>query len=816
MSKAGVLAALIATFCSPAPTVAQAGNLPLAEGGETAYRIVRPQDATPVDHYAIDTLAQCLQEMTGAAFPVIDPGDVTDPENCIFVGLSGPARQVLGQDPLADLEEEEHIARTAGSSIFLYGRGKHGNLYALMDFMQTTLGWRWFSVHEAPVIPERPTLSLSPFGRRRTFTFGFREVQLNFGTDFYYRHGINLGYARRGRTEDGQFQSRLPTTKFVHTSFAYIPPDPDSIYADSFEWQDRKNYFETNPEFFTMTEAGRRVPNRQLCFSNPGLRAELTANVIRDIEHAPWPADEGLIVTVDAADTPGRFCHCPECMALEARYQGPSGPIFDYLIQLCGVLEQRYPAVMVRTLAYRRNQTQHPPVLPERQRLPDNLIVSFAPIEDNYFADWWNHRDPDIQETYRDLLAWADIAPHLWAWIYPNPWGTGAVMPVGNIERIVNNMRLMAWAGVEGIFTDHNGINERSGFYELQSYLILKLMQNVNCDPDAVIAEFTDHHYGAAGALMRRYIDELEAGRKQMALPPGVRSRSSLFDERTFPYLTAENIHRWQRLFDRMEEMTADAPEARANVRKERRELDFATLWKWSDLSEAFPQYFSDHTAHAQRIRDVNAALAERTQVRPLGEDALTEFLLIIEAGDTRAPLPAQFRQIDEARIRQFVPLRNRGGARIVPAPDAAFGYAAPVHMPDMPFNFGFYQGEEAPRDPARLPELAPDSPLQWHRTMSGTYSLRRELTPDDITPGQYRIYELGEITLTPDCMIWFSNQSWTTNLQLGHLLYRPDGHHHWRAWVSLKFDGPTYGGAAEEDQVLVDRIILVQAEPGD
>ena len=99
---------------------------------------------------------------------------------------------------------------------------------------------------------------------------------------------------------------------------------------------------------------------------------------------------------------------------------------------------------------------------------------------------------------------------------------------------------------------------------------------------------------------------------------------------------------------------------------------------------------------------------------------------------------------------------------------------------------------------------------------MAGTWSLRREVSPDEIVPGEYHLYELAEVVLTPTCMIWFSNLSWVTNLQLGQMLYEPDGDNRWHVWVSMKFDGPTYGGAADEDLVLVDRIILVKAEAGD
>jgi hypothetical protein len=85
------------------------------------------------------------------------------------------------------------------------------------------------------------------------------------------------------------------------------------------------------------------------------------------------------------------------------------------------------------------------------------------------------------------------------------------------------------------------------------------------------------------------------------------------------------------------------------------------------------------------------------------------------------------------------------------------------------------------------------------------------KIDQEQITPGEYRLYELGEITVTPDCWIWFSAQSWATHLEVGTRLYEPGAENNWSAWVSLKFDGPSYGGEAEEDTVLVGRIVFVK-----
>ena len=229
--------------------------------------------------------------------------------------------------------------------------------------------------------------------------------------DFYYQNGMNMGAEHWGTRATSLFVPYLRNDKFVHASFSYIPPKPDRAYQP-FPWLERTNYFQTHPQFFSMGPAGKRVADRQLYFGNPELRKELTRNIRKHLAVARG----NDIIALDAWDTGDAFCYGPACKALEKKYGSPGGPIYDYLIELCDVLKKEHPRVFVKTLAYRRSQTQKPPVLPAGGKFPDKLIISFAPTENCLFADW-THPDPRIQESYRDLQAWSRITKHLWAWL---------------------------------------------------------------------------------------------------------------------------------------------------------------------------------------------------------------------------------------------------------------------------------------------------------------------------------------------------------------------------------------------------------------
>jgi len=105
------------------PSAGAEGVVQLASNGKTDYLIVKSGNASAVDDYAVKTLAKYLNQITGAEFPVVDAADVAETSHCIFVGLSGPALKRLGMDdPLGVLKDQEHVCRSKGDNIFLYGK----------------------------------------------------------------------------------------------------------------------------------------------------------------------------------------------------------------------------------------------------------------------------------------------------------------------------------------------------------------------------------------------------------------------------------------------------------------------------------------------------------------------------------------------------------------------------------------------------------------------------------------------------------------------------------------------------------------------
>lgn len=602
----------------------QSSDIKLATSGATTYEIIVSDQATAVDEYAANTLSGYLEQITGAEFSVVSESNA---------GTGG--KIFVGTEDTSGLGNQEYVVKSLGQDIFLYGEGKHGSLNAVMYFLENKLGWRWFSQHQDPVMPSNPSLKLKSFDVKRANSFESRHLIVRWQNyDFFYQNGINDGLESKfrlaGTTKPDYLVSYRPHELFVHSSFSYIPPTPDTPGADRLTWNTTRNYFSTNPEYFTLNTSNVRVPDRQLCFSNSALRAELTSKVMT---HLSLKGTDQYI-TIDIADNSGELCHCAGCLALVEAYQSPGGPIYDYLLELCATMSTTHPGVMIKTLSYHLEQTRIPPVLPGAGSLPDNLLISFAPAEDCYFADW-THPDSNMQRTYYYFKEWVKLAStHPMVWIYPNPWNTGEVMPVGNVERVVNCMKTIYDAGGRGFFADHCGYTNRTGFAELQAYIMMKLGQDIDKNPDTIIKEYTDYMFGDAASLVRTYIEELEDGRKAMTvLPPDVNIQSWEFDLETFPYLTVENIYNWENDFDTMISLINAEPPSDLrdshllNVQLMRRELDYAVLWRWFDLKTAYPAYFTDYTVFSNRILAANG-------VYVLNEGPMDDFIAIIEAGE--------------------------------------------------------------------------------------------------------------------------------------------------------------------------------------
>lgn len=765
-----------------------------AEEPAANHTIVHPKEMTEGNRFVLNELQMHLKAATGREFAAV-PADQAQPEGRhIFLGIAPADFDVSG------LADQEHCVVTRGKDLYLFGGGANGARYAVFDFLQNVLGFRFFDARGGIRIPDlKEKFEIPELNRRIKFSFPVRRTTMYWlfnhphSIYFLYRNGQNNWvepvFAQYGivSTPDDYFHCY----PMAHTLRLYVPANED---AAAFGWMkklktDLMNLWRDHPEYFSMNAAGQRVSNMQVCFSNKELRKLLTERILYNMEMNP----QRHSFDISANDVPGKFCYCEECQALEKRYQTEAGPLIDFLLEFCPVAAEKYPGKWITALAYRKAQSQKPPAGIEK--MPDNFVPVFAPIDDNFAQDW-NH--PDNRESFEDLKQWKKLCRNVLIWYYPSSYGQTIPLPEGNVERFAADIRLAKEIGITGFVTEHDvGVPAMVGFSELLSYVGLQLFQDCGKSVDELVREFTDFEYGPAAGQMRTYLSELEALRKQETVFREWNAPTS-----KYKYLTPENLIRWNGYFDEMEKLTEHLPEIRFNVRRVRICLDYAILQKYAEIRKACPDFKVKLDELKNRISSVYKEATEKFYAAAFTgrkknnqksvEDALLLFSIL--NSENAKPLPEDiFGKYPKDSL--FVTIPRVNGKSFTEDPDAAFGQTAVyTDKPELPFRADF------------------ENFYDKYSYQIGIAHVKKE----DLGPrGQYKFYDFGKIILTPQCSFRMGTGTWWDFKTPLDNAYIEGSFGNARVFASLKFEGPLYyeEDAGKENKVYCDRVVIVRLD---
>ena len=769
--------------------------------GKTDYTIVYPDQSDDGNRFALKELKLFLKKGSGIEFKAV-PSTKAPGEKRIFLGLSDAALKILGKNPLPGMKTQEFCVKTIGNDLFLFGKGPWGDLNAVYDYLENVLGYRWYDARGGMKVPDCRNLPWRELDRKNHFSVKFRSSIAGYWIFhcpeahlFFLRNRQNfLWLWKKMKTQNILIPE--PEENFdarSHTLPHLIPGTHGGIYQRyPYRWLKNQNYWKTNPEFFGIDKNGVRSGSNHLCFSNPGLRKELTANVLELMKRKP----DTQIHTIAQYDSPGKFCYCPDCAALEEKYKTPAAAYFVYMVELAKVVAEKFPRNRIRMSVYRNEQTQIPPS--GFEKLPESLMPCFAPIDDDFSKSW---KHPNNAATAEHLKKWGQISSCLALWYYPNPYGEVIPMPIGNIGRLVTDIQQMIESGMTHMFFEHNvGVQNMIGFTELQSFLILQLAKDISQNPDALIREFMEFEYGKAAPLMLKYLNELEYLTKKnqvfMSWSPSLP---------VFRYLTPENLVRWHGSFNEMEKMLADNPIQLYNVKRVKINLEMAMLLKYNSIIQRYPDFKFKPQELADSIRKVYAQTVKDFYGKGFesrGKNAIRRVnekldMALIQAGKQGKPLPAEiFGNIPPDRIFQTVPV-TRANPRQAD-PDAAWGVSAVQTnrpAPQLPYPIGFKD------------------------FISGKHQLTRfEITQKMIGPrGKYKLYHLGKLTIPENSEIRFGygrGDWYQIRANLGDA-YKEGTPNQVEIYASLKFEGPLYykEDAGKQNKVYCDRVVVVRLD---
>jgi hypothetical protein len=516
------------------------------------------------DYQAAMLLNDFVQRITGTSLPLVSDRTIRQKNDLLISSYEE------GPDPdLVDLLEDGFNLRTDDSTLTISGSGL-GTVYGVVTLLEDYFGVKYYAANSCTV-PHRQNMSLPAYlDRTENPSFRYRQTQS-------YSIDIDPLYKIWHRLEEPK--EIFAANYWVHTFDKILP---SNIYGV------------THPEYYSYINGERRPgAASQWCLTNPDL-FEVVAERIDSIFKANPGQD---MISVSQNDGNFTNCSCDQCKVIDDAEGGPSGSIMYFLNKLA----THFPDKEFSTLAYLYSMTPPKTIKP----LPNvNIMLCDidcyreVPLTDNTSG----------QHFIKSLEGWSKISDNIFVWDYGINFDN-YVSPFPNFHVLQPNMQLFRNNNVKMHFSQIAG-SKGGNFSELRSYLVAKLLWNVNCNADSMMQSFLQGYYGDAAPFLYQYIKIQEGALLGSNIPLWI--YDTPITHKT-GMLNPNLIKKYRQLFDSAEIAVETDSVLLKRVWQERLSLQFA------ELEIARTGAFDD----VDRIKEEMALF--RMRARKLGVTTLNE-----------------------------------------------------------------------------------------------------------------------------------------------------------------------------------------------
>lgn len=515
-------------------------KLEIIKNGRCYYHIVSANNSTSCDRYAASQLQKHIYKSTNTFIPYFsDRCSKRGPE--IIIGFNTRnANEFVTDEELTSLGEEGFLIKTVDSDILITGKTSRGTLYGVYEFLERFLGFRAFT-KDVEKIDMHTELIVDDMYICETPDFEYRDAYFRFAFngEFCAKNRLNTTLGDISAEKGGNF-------KFYncHHSFDDLIP--------------HKKYFESHPEYYAEID-GKRVCD-QPCLSRPEV-FEIAVNTLEKwIEENP----ECRVFSVAQNDNPN-YCRCDACRAVDEYEGSPSGSIIRFVNRVAEAVEKKHPNVLIHTFAYRYSDTAPKHVKPRK-----NVIVRLCNIE----CEWGssieniaeNKPDSKCAEFLNNVKEWSAICDRVYIWDYAVNF-RNYLQPFPNFFSMTENIRMYKKYGIKGVLQQGNfSYGGGAAMDDLKSYIIARLLWNVNTNPQEVIDEFSEGVFGKGASYIKEYIALISTAVKGQYM--------TLYDTPDAAYLTDELISECDALFD-LAEQSAENDAVRKRISRERLSIEY-------------------------------------------------------------------------------------------------------------------------------------------------------------------------------------------------------------------------------------------------
>lgn len=468
-----------------------------------------------------------IKKITGVSLAVINSKTQFKKGDIIFSTIAIDNKSVVQEDGFRLFSNNNYFE-------IIGGKG-NGSLYGAVTVAEEYFGLQYYAAN-AWDIPIKNNLIL-PVNINRTEnpSFRYRQTQAySTSEDPLYKTWFRLK----------EPNSIFAANYWVHTFDRILPS---------------KKYGAAHPEYYSFINGERRPgAASQWCLSNPEV-FEIVATKIDSI----FKANPGKnIISVSQNDGNNTNCTCENCKAIDDAEGSPSGSIIRFLNKLAA----RFPDKQFSTLAYLYSMT--PPKI--TKPLP-NVNIMLCDID--------CYREVSLTENtsgkyfVKAMEGWSKISDNIFLWDYGINFDN-YISPFPNLHILQTNMQLFKKNNVTMHFSQIGG-SKGGDFSELRSYMVAKLMWNVNYNADSLMQVFLRGYYGAAAPFLYQYI-KIQQG-ALLGSGIGLWIYDTPITHKT-GMLNKALLSRYRQLFDDAEHAVADDPKLLKRVQQQRLSLQYAEL----------------------------------------------------------------------------------------------------------------------------------------------------------------------------------------------------------------------------------------------
>lgn len=431
---------------------------------ETPYPVQQLSiNGTPIKEFVIAHNAKAGDAVVYAAKELQNYIKATCGVTLKIVNSSVPSRTkriLLDETIITDSDNFKYYSDADG--LVIAGSAKRGMIYAVYNFLEEYLGWRFFT-DDCETCKKATCIDLKNIKVNFVHTFEIRDI---YWTEYFY-NDISL---KRYQNGTGKRRGLLGGTEDFH---------PNGIH--------------------TFAALSGQSETKQPCLNDESTYQKMLSSA------KEWLKLSGSKIIHISQNDNSRYCTCSACLEDISTYNSPAGSI----IKLVNRMDRDFKAaglsdIKIITFAYSYSFP-----CPKNITCNDDVVIELCTINNCYNHAFNDKSCPVNADCMKQINAWSKICDEFYIWDYTINFKY-YLSPFANFDVLHENIKYLSSIGAKGIIEQGNFQTPSAEFGDLRCYLIAKVLDNPKMSKTEYYThmdEFLKAYYGPGWKNIRKFID---------------------------------------------------------------------------------------------------------------------------------------------------------------------------------------------------------------------------------------------------------------------------------------------------------------------